>query len=214
ALYRLSERGVPPARQQAAALALDRACLGLCEGQYADMIFEGQLEVDLDQYLGMIRHKTAKLLATAAQLGATVAGDDEDLAALYYRYGEQLGLAFQIQDDILGAWGEESVTGKSAATDIRDKKKTLPVVYALNHPEDQEAAGQLRALYRQEGPLSDAAIEQALALLDRTGARGYAERLAAEYHQQALDSLEAMGRDNDAQAALRALAAYLLGREA
>jgi geranylgeranyl diphosphate synthase type I len=214
ALDRLGEREVPFARRQVAALALDQACLALCEGQYTDMAFEDRLEVDLDQYLWMIRHKTARLLAASAQLGAIVASDDEDLVSLYYRFGQQLGMAFQIQDDILGAWGEEAITGKSAATDIRDKKKTLPVVYALNHPQQREAASQLRALYAQEGPLDEADVKQALRILDRTGAREYAAELANQYYQQALDSLEATGRENEAQAVLRELANSLLGREA
>jgi geranylgeranyl diphosphate synthase, type I len=214
ALHRLTARGVSPARCQAAALALDEACLALCEGQFTDMAFEDQLEVDLDQYLWMIGHKTARLLATSAQLGAIVASDDEHLAALYHRFGQQLGMAFQIQDDILGAWGEEAVTGKPSATDIRDKKKTLPVVYTLNQPDEREAALQLRALYRQAGPLDEAAIHQVLAILARTGAREYAEGLANDYYQQALASLEATGRENEAQAILRELAGSLLGRQA
>jgi geranylgeranyl diphosphate synthase type I len=214
ALDRLGERDVSLARRQAAALALDQACLGLCEGQYTDMAFEDRLEVDLEQYLWMIQHKTARLLAASAQLGATVASDDEDLILLYARFGQQLGMAFQIQDDILGAWGEEAVTGKSAATDIRDKKKTLPVVYALNHPAQREAALQLRALYSQEGPLDEGAVQQALGILERTGAREYAEGLANQYHQQALDSLAATGRENEAHAVLRELASSLLGRQA
>jgi geranylgeranyl diphosphate synthase, type I len=214
ALHRLGDRGVPFARWQSAALALDQACLALCEGQYTDMAFEDRLEVDLDQYLWMIRHKTARLLATSAQLGAIVASDNEDLAALYYRFGQQLGMAFQIQDDILGAWGEEAITGKSSATDIRDKKKTLPVVYALNHPHEREAASQLHALYGQEGPLDETAVKQALDLLDRTGAREYAEHLANDYYHQALTSLDATRRENEAQAVLRELACSLLGRQA
>ena len=214
ALDRLGERGVPLARRQAAALALDQACLALCEGQYTDMAFEDRIEVDLDQYLWMIRHKTARLLAASAQLGAIVASDDEDLVSLYYRFGQQLGMAFQIQDDILGAWGQEAITGKSSATDIRDKKKTLPVVYALNHPEEREAALQLRALYSQEGPLDETAVERALDILDRTGAREYAEGLASEYHRLALGSLDATGRENEAQLALRELASSLLDRQA
>ncbi|MFN2289732.1 MAG: polyprenyl synthetase family protein [Anaerolineae bacterium] len=214
ALDRLGEHDVPVTRRQAAALALDQACLALCEGQYTDMAFEDRLAVDLDQYLWMIRHKTARLLAASAQLGAIVASDDEDLVSLYYRFGQQLGMAFQIQDDILGAWGEEAITGKSAATDIRDKKKTLPVVYALNHPQQREAASQLRALYSQEGPLDEAGVKLALGILERTGAREYAAGLANEYHQRALDSLQATGRENEAHTALRELASSLLGRQA
>jgi geranylgeranyl diphosphate synthase type I len=214
ALHRLGARGVPPDRQLAATLALDRACLSLCEGQYFDMTFEDRLDVDLDQYLRMIELKTATLLAASGQLGAIVAGAPPEVVDGYHRFGHHLGLAFQIQDDILGAWGDPSVTGKSAATDIRDKKKTLPVVYVLNHPEERHSAWELVELYSREGPLDEAGIEATLGLLERTGARAYAEEMAERYYRRALDSLEQAGAGAEAGAALRELAASLLRRMA
>ncbi len=210
-LYRLSDRGVPLGRQQAASLVLDQACLALCEGQFFDMSFEEHLDVDLDQYQWMIRHKTAALLAASAQLGAIVATDDPDCIGDYYGFGENLGMAFQIQDDILGTWGDPQMTGKSAATDIRDKKKTLPVVYALNHS-DHRAAIQLAQLYAHEGPLDASGIETALELLDGLGARQYSQEMAETFYRQALKSLEQTGITNAAQSHLCELAASLLGR--
>jgi len=214
ALHRLAGRHVPPDRQQAATLALDRACLALCEGQYFDMTFEDRLDVDLDQYLRMIELKTATLLAASAQLGAIVAGALPEIVDSYYQFGHHLGVAFQIQDDILGAWGDQDVTGKSAATDIRDKKKTLPVVYVLNHPEERRSAWELVELYNHEGPLDEAGIEAALGLLERTGARAYAEGMAETYYRRALASLEQASAGNEAGATLRELAASLLRRQA
>jgi len=212
-LHRLDDRGVPAARRQAATVALDQACLALCEGQFFDMSFESSLDVDLDQYLWMIRHKTATLLATSAQLGALVASDDAGLIRGFFRFGENLGMAFQIQDDILGTWGDEHVTGKSVATDIRDRKKTLPVVYALHEANDEEAARELAALYARPERLDRAASQSALSLLDRVGARRYAEDTAAEYYRLALASLDETGIDNQAAADLRELAARLLKRK-
>jgi geranylgeranyl diphosphate synthase type I len=214
-LHRLVDRGVSLARYQAVGQALDRACLLLCEGQHFDMSFEERLDVDRDQYLAMIRRKTATLLATAAQMGVLVASDDPVLAARYYRFGENLGLAFQIQDDVLGIWGDEKHTGKSTATDIRDKKKTLPVVYVLNHPDERLPARQLLDIYRQPAPLGARDIEAALTILDRAGARQYAEEMARGYHAQALASLDECkteGRALAAQENLREMAASLLGR--
>lgn len=214
ALHRLLDRGVPLDRQQAATLALDRACLGLCQGQYFDMTFEDQLDVNLEQYLRMIELKTATLLAASAQLGAIVAGAPPGVVDSYYQFGRHLGMAFQIQDDILGIWGDEHVTGKSAATDIRDKKKTLPVVYLLNHPEERLSAWQLVQLYSQEGSLDEAGIEAAMDLLARTAARAYAQEMAETYHRRALDSLAQAGAGGEAGATLRQLADSLLGRTA
>jgi len=214
ALHRLAERGVPLARQQAAFAALDRACLDLCEGQYFDMAFEDRLDVSLEQYLWMIRHKTASLLSASARMGALLATDDARLIDSLARFGENLGLAFQIQDDILGTWGDPAITGKSAATDIRDKKKTLPVVYVLNHPEERISAWQLVDLYSQEEPLSDKDIQTTLAILERTGARPYAEEQAAHYYRLAMEALRETGIENTAQSALCELAASLLKRQA
>jgi len=215
ALHGLVERGVPLARYRAVSQALNRACLLLCEGQHFDMAFEGRLDVDRDQYLAMIQRKTAVLLATAAQIGVLVASDDQALAARYYRFGENLGLAFQIQDDILGIWGDEGHTGKSAATDIRDKKKTLPVVYVLTHPDQSLVAGRLIEIYRRPAPLDATDIQTTLAILDRAGARRYAEEMARSYHRQALASLDECKTEGQALAAqdsLREIAASLLGR--
>jgi len=205
ALHRLLDRGVAPRRQQAAALALDRACLSLCEGQFFDLSFEDRIDVDLEQYTLMIHHKTAALLAASAQLGAIVATDDEEQIERFYCFGENLGLAFQVQDDILGIWGDEGLTGKSAATDIQTKKKVLPVVYALNQPEDPSAAQELATLYARQGALDARATQRVLALLERVGARQYAVQMAARYYQQALENLAQQ---------LRELAASLVGREA
>lgn len=214
ALHRLWDRGVPPARQQIAALALDQACLTLCEGQYFDMSFEARTDVALGQYLWMIRNKTAALLGTAAQLGALLATDDGRIVDHYYGFGENLGMAFQIQDDILGAWGDEQVTGKSAATDIRDRKKTLPVVYALNQPEQPEAAQQLASLYTRPEPLDPAAIQSVLEILAQLNARAYAEEVADGYFRLAIRILDEIAGGTTAGQALHELAASLAGRQA
>jgi geranylgeranyl diphosphate synthase type I len=214
ALHRLSERGVSPNRQQAATLALDRACLALCEGQFFDMAFEEHLDVDLDQYLWMIRSKTAALLAVATQVGAILATDDVHTIKQFARFGENLGMAYQIQDDLLGAWGDEQKTGKSAASDIRDRKKTFPVVYALNQADNIEAARQLSDLYARQTPLDEATVQSVLDILHTVGARQKANETALSYYHRALQSLEQAGLDRSTQSNLRELAASLLGRQA
>jgi geranylgeranyl diphosphate synthase type I len=213
-LHRLSDRGVSSSRQLATSLALNRACLALCEGQYFDMTFEDLLTVDQDQYLWMIRRKTAALLAAATEIGASLATDNASTVEHFYRFGEQLGLAFQIQDDILGAWGDEAVTGKSAASDIRDRKKTLPIVYALNQTENRQAAHQLSKAYSRPAPLDDAAIQMILDLLHDVGARQWAEEMALNHYHLALQSLEDTGVDSAKLTNLQTLASSLLSRQA
>ena len=146
-----------------------------------------------------------------------IATGDTELIGRYFAFGLNLGMFFQIQDDLLGAWGDEQVTGKSAATDIRDRKKTLPVVYALNQScgGDPDAARQLAELYARPGELDPPAIQAALELLDRLGAREYAEEMAGDYYRLALASLDETRRENTenaAQSHLRELAASLLHR--
>ena len=210
AMQRLADRGGAHQHVLTALEILDRACLALTEGQYLDLSFETHLDVDVEQYLSMIRGKTAALFSAAAQLGALVAGSDPASIARYRRFGQNLGLAFQIVDDILGIWGDPRVTGKPAADDIRQRKKTLPIVRAFE--EERRAGGKgLREIYRRE-TISEEAVEAALKILEDLGARHYAEAMADDYYQQALAELDAVGVENEAHDNLRELAAFLVER--
>ena len=210
ALQRLVERGLPPDRVAAAYRTLDQANLALCLGQHLDLDFENRLDVDTDAYMTMIRGKTAALLGSAGQLGALVASPDSGLAEHYRNLGEELGLAFQIQDDVLGIWGKADVTGKPVADDIRRRKKSLPVVYVLGRQNDPDAE-RLRVLYAQEA-LSEEDVAEAVAILDGCQARPYAEELARQHLERALMQLEAARPDPEADEALRELAQFLIKR--
>ena len=210
AMQRLADEGVPPQRGLRALETFDQACLALTEGQYLDLSFETRLDVDVEQYLSMIRGKTAALFSAAAQLGALVAGSDPASIARYRRFGQNLGLAFQIVDDILGIWGDPQVTGKPSADDIRQRKKTLPIVRALE--KEQRAGGKgLKGIYQQEA-IDGEAVEAALRILENLEARHFAEAMANDYYQQALAELDATGLENEAQDDLRELAAFLVER--
>src|SRR4029077_6206302 len=124
-------RSIPPTVALAALQDFDLTCLKLTQGQYLDMSFEHRQRITTNEYLAMIEAKTSVLIAAAAKLGARLAGAAEARVNHFYEYGRNLGLAFQIQDDLLGIWGDPSITGKSAATDLEKRKKSLPVVYAL-----------------------------------------------------------------------------------
>jgi geranylgeranyl diphosphate synthase type I len=212
ALQRLQERGVPDRRSLAAFRVFDDACLALCEGQFLDIEFSSRPGITQEQYLTMVRGKTSALLAASAQLGAIVATDDLELIERHTAYGQNLGTAFQIQDDILGIWGDENLMGKSAATDLRDRKKTLPVVFALNQQEHPRAAERLSAIYSGRAPLSHQEIEEALKLLERVNARRSAQQLADAYYRKAFEQLEAFDPARSAYAALHELAKLLMRR--
>ena len=166
AFFRMTQHGVSAERILAALERFDATCLALTEGQYQDMAFEARLDVTPDDYYDMIAGKTGALLAAASEIGALVAGASPAVVAAYRAYGAALGRAFQLQDDILGIWGDEAETGKSAASDILSKKKTLPVVYALAHP---RVGGRLRALYAGAA-FAPADVPAVLRLLDEAGA--------------------------------------------
>jgi geranylgeranyl diphosphate synthase type I len=199
---RLTAYDIPAERVLAARQRFDRACIALTQGQHLDLGFESRSSVTEAEYLRMISGKTAALIEAACGLGALVNGSD--LAPRYEDYGRELGLAFQIQDDLLGIWGDPKVTGKPAGSDLRHHKKSLPVAYGLDHSEE------LRRLYAQ----SEVDIAAAMTELDRVGARQYAEQLAAQQHRQALEALEATQQENAATEALRELANQLLKRSA
>lgn len=207
ALYRLSGRSVPAPVTVQAARRFDETCVALTQGQYHDMDFENRTEVAVGEYIEMIGGKTAALLALCGELGPLVAGQDEETIAHYAAFARDLGLAFQVKDDILGIWGDEEQIGKSAATDIKTRKKTLPVLYGLERSE------QLRELYAhpQNG---DNFVPQVVRLLDESGARTYAQEQAARYSDSARAHLEAANPSGPAGAALHQLAGRLLRREA
>jgi len=210
ALHRLDERGLPGERVAAALRILDQASLALCHGQHMDLDFESHLDVDAHAYLRMIRGKTAALLGCACQLGALVASPDRVLAERYRQVGEELGLAFQIHDDVLGIWGQAEVTGKPVADDIRRRKKSLPVVYMLSQQGDSSAE-RLRALYAEE-TLAEEEVVEVIAILDGGQARSFAERLAQQHLESALTELEVAQPEPEAGETLRELAHFLTQR--
>jgi geranylgeranyl diphosphate synthase type I len=202
--FRLLDRGVPPQTVLEALRIFDETCVALTEGQYLDISFEQRLDTTPADYCRMISGKTGALLAVASQIGALIAVSQprnpkgfrgrfsgqafgSPLVDAYRRYGAAVGHAFQLQDDILGIWGDEAATGKSAASDILSKKKSLPVVYALSHP---AVGAELRSLYA--GPaFTPADVPAVLALLDAAGAREYTAGQMHEATRQAHEALQA-----------------------
>ena len=209
ALHRLSETGVHPEVALEVLRRFDETILTICEGQFLDLSFEGDLRIGEADYLAMISRKTAALAAAAAGLGAIVGGAAATTAQALFDFGQNLGLAFQIQDDVLGIWGDPAVTGKPAAADLYRRKLSLPVIHALRTAEQRDT---LARIYSQ-AEIGDLEVAQLLDILAEAGARGYTEDVAAFHHQQALAALDTAQGDTATLAELRALAKRLGGRQ-
>ena len=117
----------------------DETCLALCEGQFMDIwSAEHDDRLSVDFYFDMIGRKTAALIAASVQAGAMLATDDEAVIDAYRGFGWSLGIAFQLNDDLLGIWGDEQTTGKEPS-DLAKHKKTLPLIYALERGRPADA---------------------------------------------------------------------------
>ena len=210
-MLRLEEQGAAPTKVMETCRVLDKACLTMIEGQCLDIGFEDQQEVSVEAYLDMIARKTGALLGAALHLGALVATDDKLQVGRFARCGHLLGLAFQIRDDILGVWGTADVTGKPVAADIRRRKKSLPVVYAMAMAQAEERE-QLLRVYSQGTP-GDEEVSVVLQLLDSHRAYEYCQQMAQERVEQALAELAPADIEPEARRELEAMAKFLLERE-
>lgn len=206
ALSRLLERGVEPSRVVQALRRFDEVCVQLTQGQHADMSFETRSDVGVEEYIEMITGKTAVLVSLCAELGALIAGCNAETVRHYATFGRNIGLAFQVIDDILGIWGDEALTGKSASTDITTKKKTLPVLYGLEQSEP------LRQLYATTNETDQQFVTQVTHLLSKAGADTFANQKAEYYSQTAVSHLEAAKPSGTAYTALNQLVNMLLKR--
>ena len=191
ALHRLTDLGFSDAKVLRLMRLYDETCLALCEGQYIDIATsESDALMSVDGYFDMIGRKTAALISASIEAGALLATDDENVIARYRGFGWALGLAFQLNDDLLGIWGAEETTGKEPS-DVVNRKKTLPVIYAMEQagPEDRE---RLLALYARPDPTADE-VAEIVDILERVGARDYARDQARHYRDEALAELDAAG---------------------
>ncbi len=188
-----------------AAAILQRACLDLTCGQFMDMAYQRRTGLSVEDYWSMIEGKTAALLGAGAEIGALLGSEDQAAADRFHTFGRLLGLAFQVQDDVLGIWGDEALTGKSTASDLLEGKSSLPVLYGM----DREPRFAERWL---EAPLQPEEVPGVAQLLKDAGAYDYAMQECRRLTTEALAALAAAKPRGDAGAALAELTQQLLGR--
>jgi geranylgeranyl diphosphate synthase type II len=166
----------------------------ICEGQQYDVDFENKEDVSIEDYLKMIRLKTSVLLATALQIGAYIAGAEEQQQEALYQFGINVGLAFQIQDDILDVWGEPDTFGKAVGGDISCNKKTFVYLEAMRilgekHEEEKRA---LQSWYSQVLDDNTEKIAAVKGLFEQFNVRSACETVVENYTQKALQILNGL----------------------
>jgi geranylgeranyl diphosphate synthase type I len=197
----------------AASLLLLDATGALIGGQAQDLDFEGRVDVTVTECREMIAGKTGALLSASAAIGAVLAGGSERLVQALSTYGAHLGMAFQFVDDLLGIWGDPAVTGKPVLSDLRSRKKSLPVAYALSV--DDVTAEELGELLGKS-ELSDDELDRAARLVEGSGARDW---VRAEAEREAAAAAEVLAPlqddgvlDADVSSALGEIASFVVAR--
>ncbi len=188
--------GTPRGAADVVAMArcLHRTHYQLCRGQSYDIGFESATAVTFGEYVTMIAGKTAALFGASCELGALAAGAAPERAQAYGAVGRAYGLAFQVRDDILGSWGSFEETGKPAGADVRRRKWSFPVAWAMDGPRSPDRDLVARA-YASGEPLGDARADAVLAALVRLGAQAAADDACSAYIAQAKQLAAAHGLD-------------------
>ena len=206
-MQRLLSRGVSEEVTLQAVNQLSKASLELIEGQNMDLTFETCESVTLNEYQQMIQRKTASLMSASMVIGGLIGRATRGQCVHLQQFGKEVGLTFQIQDDILGIWGDPAITGKSVGNDILRRKKSLPLVYALNHP----AIGpEFRKLWAYN--MTSNELPTALDMLAECKAREFAESNAKTHHTAAHAAIRSAFNGHSSESALFAQAESLLNR--
>jgi geranylgeranyl diphosphate synthase type I len=193
-----------------AALLLAVTTRELTRGQVQDLAFESRADITLDECLDMAGGKTGALMSAAAAIGAVLAGAPQATVAALTTFGAQVGLAFQLVDDVLGIWGDPTVTGKPVFSDLRSRKKSLPVAYAIRH---HEHGGELSAWLAAAGDPDDASLRRAADLVLAASGRDWALAEARRRMAIAEAALSTVEIEAPARESMLALAQYIVDRD-
>jgi geranylgeranyl diphosphate synthase type I len=190
---------------------LAKACVDTVWGQMLDLSFETREDVQTDEYVQMVGLKTGPLLGVALGGGALFAGKSLEIVQALDQIGRHLGIAFQIQDDVLGVWGDSAQTGKSNMDDITHKKKALPILWGLQHL-SPELVIELREIYHQPAPLSLDAATRVHDILTDAGIRQAIEGQAKQYYSQVIEGIQTLYPPSDYREGLLTVAELIVNR--
>ncbi len=186
--------------------------LEIGEGQQYDMDFETRNDVTEEEYIEMIRLKTSVLLACALKMGAILADASQEDANLLYQFGEKVGLAFQLQDDLLDVYGDEKVFGKAIGGDITSNKKTYMLINAVNRANQQERTELMRWIEAKDFDRQEK-IEAVTRLYDAIGIRQLCEQKINSYFEEAKQYLDQVSVSEERKQPLRQYTAEMVHRE-
>jgi len=190
----------------------NKAAIEVCVGQQLDIDYEKALIVSEEEYLRMIELKTAVLLAASAKIGAIIGGADDKDADLMYEFGRNLGLAFQIQDDLLDIYGDVKVFGKVPGGDIVANKKTLLLVKALEIASTEQRK-ELHELFETSDSDPEEKVRNVVAIYDQLNIKAITEKLANEYINMSFSLLDKISADKERKKELTLIASSLIGRD-
>ena len=202
----------PETQLKAAIDLFNKTAIGVCEGQQYDMEFESRDEVDPEEYIKMIRLKTAVLLAAALKLGAMIGGASATDAQYLYDFGIYIGLAFQLKDDLLDVYGDEETFGKRVGGDIVSNKQTYLLINAKNLAEG-EIKQSLNYWLTAENINSDDKIKAVIDIYNQLKVKKICEDAMNFYFNQAVANLEKVNVDKPKKQTLRNLAEQLMYRK-
>lgn len=188
-LWKVLDQGVDGLTAVRLAHILDRATLILTEGQHLDISFEQRSDISVAMYVDMIRRKTAALMACSADMGALLGTNDQETIHSLHEFGEATGVAFQVRDDLLGVWGTSIELGKTPAGDIYRRKKSLPILHALEHANVRDRQ-KLTEIYQQDDSVTTRQVEDVLAVMQHTQTNAYCRQFLAEQCQSAYGALK------------------------
>jgi geranylgeranyl diphosphate synthase type I len=211
ALLDVAGQNVNPATVLQVSEILTKSYLEMIQGQCMDLNFESRTDIKSDEYLYMIACKTGALIRAGLEIGALLATEDAATVKAFAEFGEHLGQAFQVRDDYLGIWGDQATLGKATDSDIRRRKKSYPVVFALERASGRAMEDLLR-IYGQE-ELEEDDVQRVLAVLDEVGSQENAQRVTEAAAARALEALKPVSLPQWAQSEAEDLVDFLARRE-
>jgi geranylgeranyl diphosphate synthase type I len=205
------DSGVTAERVLKAIRTLSRTCIEMCQGQALEAAMVGKLETTEEAYLEMIRLKTASFCCAAARIGARLGGAEEDAIIALGNYGHYLGMAFQIVDDLLSYIGDKVALGKPVTSDMRNRRITLPIIYALQS-RDRQVTQRIRVLFATETAMDAEAHGELLHILNASRSLDRARAVAYRYTTRAKQQLDLLPY-SEARERLRALSEMFMSRD-